>query len=153
MIKQPNSRDCFVCGVENKCGLKLEFYQTTPGEVFVETVVPDRYQGYPGIVHGGIVASLVDEVTENPRFMYTAKLTIQYRQPVPTGKQIKIIGQAIKTKKRTAISKAEIRGPEGEILVEAKAVLINVPEEALNSVNIESLGWKIYNDPEFNHDS
>ena len=60
--KQPNSRNCFVCGVENTYGLNLSFYSTKLGEVTVETVVPDRFQGYPGVVHGGIVASLVDEV-------------------------------------------------------------------------------------------
>lgn len=162
MKKQPNSRDCFVCGVDNECGLKLEFFQTTPGEVVVDTVLPDHYQGYPGIVHGGIVASLVDEVlgrvhmgndTGNPRFMYTAKMTIQYRHPVPTGKPIKIIGHSIKTKKRSATSKAEIQGPDGKILVEAEALLINVPEESINSTNLESLGWKVYNSSELNHDS
>ena len=153
VLKQPNSRHCFVCGVENDFGLKLDFYQTTLGEVIVETVVPERYQGYPGIVHGGVVASLVDEVLgrvhmgtdiENPRFMYTAKLTVQYRKPVPTNKHIKIVGHAIKTKKRTATSIAEIFGPDGEILVEASAVLINVPDETISSVNMEALGWRVY---------
>ena len=163
MKKQPNSRNCFVCGVENDYGLKLDFYQNDEGEVIVETIVSEKYQGYPGVVHGGIVASLVDEVLgrvhmglnepQHPRFMFTAKLTIQYRQPVPIGKPIKIIGQAVKSKKRTATSTAKILNTEGSILVDAEAVLINIPDEVIGTVDLESLGWKIYEDGEKIHDS
>lgn len=155
--KQPNSRHCFVCGVENPTGLQLDFYETETGDVIVETVVPDRFQGYPGVVHGGIVASMVDEALgrvhmgsdpDNPRFMYTAKLSVQYRLPVPTQKPIKIIGHAQKQKKRLATSTAEIYGPNGELLVEAEAVLVNVPEETIRSVDLGKLGWQIYPDEE-----
>jgi acyl-coenzyme A thioesterase PaaI-like protein len=154
-IKQPNSRHCFVCGVENERGLHLAFYQGPDGEVLVDYVVPDHFQGYPGVAHGGITASLVDEALgrvhmgsdpENPRFMYTAKLTIQYRQPVPTGKPIRIVAQAGKNRSRAATSTAQVFGPTGELLVEAEAVLINVPPETLDGVNLEALGWKVYPD-------
>jgi uncharacterized protein (TIGR00369 family) len=157
MIKQPNSRHCFVCGVENTHGLKLDFFETGPGEVTVETIVPDRFQGYPGVVHGGIVASLVDEALgrvhmgsdpRNPRFMYTAKLSVQYRKPVPTNQPLKIVAHAVKSKKRTATSVAEIFGPAGELLAEADAVLINIPEDKISNVDLESLGWKVYPDEE-----
>ena len=153
--KQPNSRNCFVCGVENPYGLKLEFFETNPGEITVKTVIPERFQGYPGMVHGGIVASLVDEVLgrvhmgsnfHKPRFMYTAKLTVQYRKPVPIGELIKIIGHAKKSKRHSATAVAQIFGPEGDLLVDADAILINIPEENFNSVNLEALGWKVYPD-------
>ncbi len=155
--KQPNSRDCFVCGVENPYGLKLNFFETVPGEIVVETIVPDYYQGYPSIVHGGIVACLVDEALgraqmgndqDKPRFMYTAKLTIQYRQPVPTNKPIQVIASAVKSKKRFATSKAKIYGPEGDLLVEAEALLVDVPEDVITSVDLEALGWQVYPDIE-----
>jgi acyl-coenzyme A thioesterase PaaI-like protein len=153
--KQPNSRHCFVCGVENPTGLKLDFYETESGDVIVETIVPERFQGYPGVVHGGIVASMVDEALgrvhmgsdpENPRFMVTAKLTVQYRLPVPTQKTIKIVGHAKTQKKRLATSTAEIYGPDGELLVEAEAVLVNVPDETIQAVDLSELGWKVYPD-------
>jgi acyl-coenzyme A thioesterase PaaI-like protein len=155
--KQPNSKTCFVCGIHNPYGLKLDFYETNPGEVTVTTVVPDYYQGYPGIVHGGIVACLVDEVLgrvhmgsdkAKPRFMYTAKLTVQYRKPVPTNKPIQIIGFADKSKKRAATSVAKVYGPHEELLVEAEALLVNVPDEIINSVDLEELGWQVYPDGE-----
>ena len=159
--KQPNSKHCFVCGVENLYGLGLEFFETSPGEVTVQTVVPDRFQGYPGIVHGGIVASLVDEVLvrvhmgsdpSNPRFMYTAKLTVHYRKPVPTEKTIEIIGRARKSKRSAATSVASILGPDGELLVEAEALLVDVPRETLETTNLEALGWRVYPSKEEFHD-
>jgi acyl-coenzyme A thioesterase PaaI-like protein len=60
-LKQANARDCFVCGVENPVGLHLKFYQTSPNEVTANLTVPEYYQGYPGILHGGIAAALLDE--------------------------------------------------------------------------------------------
>ena len=152
MQLQPNSRHCFVCGIENDHGLHLRFYETGNGEVTVETTVPDQFQGYPGIVHGGIVASLVDEAlgrvhmgpADDPRFMYTAKLTVQYRKPVPTNQPIKIVAHARNSKRRSATSVAKVIGPRGELLAEAEAVLINVPEEMIENANLASLGWKVY---------
>jgi len=122
------------------------------GEVTVETIVPDHFQGYPGIVHGGIVASLVDEALgrvhigsgDDPRFMYTAKLTVQYRKPVPTGQPIRIVAHARNNKRRSATSVAKVIGPSGELLAEANAILVNVPEETIENADLESLGWKVY---------
>lgn len=155
MLKLPNSNNCFVCGVENDYGLHLEFYKTDSGEVVVDYVVPDHFQGYPGIVHGGIVASLVDEVLgrvhmgpdpDNPRFMFTARMNVQYRKNVPTGVPIKIVGRALNSKRRTATSEAEILGPDGEILAEAEALLVDVPSDKLAGVDMDALGWKVYPD-------
>jgi uncharacterized protein (TIGR00369 family) len=153
MTKQPNSRFCFVCGLENPNGLHLHFYQTSPGEVSVRYRVPDKFQGYPGVVHGGIVAAMLDEATgralmgtdpENTRFMYTARLDIQYRKPVPTGEELHIVGKATKVKRRSAMAEARIFSPEGEVLAEATAILVDVPAEALDRQNLEILGWKVY---------
>jgi hypothetical protein len=60
--KQPNSRHCFVCGLENEYGLGLRFYEIGPDEVTATVSIPEQYQGYPGVVHGGITAAMLDEV-------------------------------------------------------------------------------------------
>jgi uncharacterized protein (TIGR00369 family) len=154
MQLQPNSRHCFVCGVENKYGLHLLFYENEEDEVVVETQVPDQFQGYPGIVHGGIVAALVDETLgrvhmgnpENPRFMFTAKMSINYRKPVPVGKPIRIVAKALKRKSKTATSFCSIYGPEGDTLVDAEALLIKVPEDMIQEADLDQLGWKVYPD-------
>jgi acyl-coenzyme A thioesterase PaaI-like protein len=150
-MKQPNSKRCFVCGRENIHGLKLEFYEISPGEVEVHTTVPEQFQGYPGVVHGGIVAAMLDEVTgrthmggDPPRFMFTARLDIRYRKNVPIGQPLRILGHAGKSRESSAVATGQIFGPDGEILAEAEAVLVNVPEEITRDVNLEELGWKVY---------
>jgi acyl-coenzyme A thioesterase PaaI-like protein len=152
-MKQPNSKHCFVCGRENPYGLKLKFYETAPGEVEVEYTVPEQYQGYPGVVHGGVVAAMLDEVTgrvhmgyDPPRFMFTARLDVRYRKNVPVGQPLRIIGHAGKSRERTAIATGQIFGPDGDLLAEAEAVLVNVPDEIKNQVDLEELGWKVYPD-------
>lgn len=100
--KQPNSRHCFVCGIENPVGLHLKFYETKAGEVTAEITVPEQYQGYPGVVHGGIVASMLDEITGRAamegdawRFMVTAKLDLRYRSPVPIAQTLILVGRLV----------------------------------------------------------
>lgn len=150
---QPNSRSCFVCGLENPFGLKLRFYQTGEGEIEVEYTVPEHFQGYPGVVHGGIVAAMLDEVLgrahmganhEESRFMYTARLAVRYRKNVPVGQPLRIVGKAEKSKHRSATSRAVIYGPEGDILAEAEALLVDVPADVLENADWEALGWKVY---------
>lgn len=152
-MKQPNSKHCFVCGRENPYGLKLNFYETTPGELVVEYTVPEQYQGYPGVVHGGVVAAMLDEVTgrvhmkgDPPRFMFTARLDVRYRKNVPIGQPLRIVGHAGKSRERTATATAQIFGPDGDVLAEAEAVLVNVPEGIADQVDLEALGWKVYPD-------
>lgn len=152
-MKQPNSANCFVCGVSNPLGLNMKFYLTNPGEITTEYTVPFDYQGYPGVVHGGIVAAMLDEVCSRahmtgdpPRFMYTARLDIRYRKNVPIEQPLRIIGRIEKTKSRSATSKGSILNSEGEILAEAEALLINLPEEVFESADLEALGWRVYPD-------
>jgi acyl-coenzyme A thioesterase PaaI-like protein len=133
----------------------MRFYQIGPGEVAAEYTVPERFQGYPGVVHGGIVAAMLDEITgralmngDPPRFMYTARLDIRYRMNVPVGKPLRLIGKAEKVKSRTATSRGIIYGPDGELLAEADAVLVDLPEDILASKDLEALGWRVYEEVE-----
>ncbi len=149
---QPNSRHCFVCGLENPFGLHLRFYTTAPGEVRVDYTVPAHYQGYPGVVHGGVVAAMLDEATgrvfmgdpDAPRFMYTARLSIRYRKNVPVETPLKVVGRAGKNKGRTATASGAIYGPDGELLAEAEALLVDVPAGVVDTVDLEAIGWKVY---------
>ena len=152
--KQPNSRHCFVCGLENPVGLKLHIYRTKPGVIEATFTAPDHFQGYPGVLHGGIVASILDEISgrahmgdsSEPRFLFTAKLEVKYRKNVPLGKPLKIIGKAGKSRAKMAEGWAGIYDEHGSLLAEAKSLLVDVPDDILDSPNLEELGWKVYPD-------
>lgn len=151
---QPSSRHCFVCGVKNPFGLHLRFYETGPDEVSAECTLPDEYQGYPGVAHGGIVAAMLDETAGRahmgnpPRFMFTAKLVVRYRQNVPVGQPLRLAGRVMESKSRTAKVSSAIFDQQGNLLAEAEVLLVNVPEDAIQSVNLEALGWKVYPEEE-----
>jgi acyl-coenzyme A thioesterase PaaI-like protein len=151
---QANSRQCFVCGLENPHGLHLRFYDSAPGEVTVHYTVPQHFQGYPGMVHGGVVAAMLDEVCgrahmggDSPRLMFTARLEVRYRQNVPVGQPLRIVGRATRSKGRTATAVGEIYGPGDVLLAEADALLVDVPEDVIKDADLEALGWKVYEEP------
>lgn len=150
---QANSHSCFVCGLANPFGLKLRFYTTGENEVTAEYIVPEHYQGYPGVVHGGIVAAMLDEAAGRslmggnpPRFMYTARMEIRYRKNVPVGQKLNVIGRATRNKGRTATASSGLYLEDGTLLAEADVLLVDVPEEMLRGVDLEALGWKVYDD-------
>ena len=140
--------------MENPVGLRLKIYQTEPGMIETTYTAPEHFQGYPGVLHGGIVASILDEISgrahmgdpAEPRFMFTGKLEVKYRKNVPIGKPLKIVGKAGKSKGKTAEGWAGIYDENGTLLAEARTLLINVPTEMLDSTNLEELGWKVYPD-------
>ena len=152
--KQPNSRMCFICGLENPVGLHLHIYETEPGVVETTYVAPEHFQGYPGVLHGGIVSAIIDEISGralmgsdpmNPRFMFTAKLEVKYRKNVPIGKPLKIVGKAGKAKSRSAEAWAGIYEAEtGELLAEGTTLLMNVPSDQIDPSSLDELGWKVY---------
>ena len=153
MRKQPNSRMCFICGLENEAGLKLAFFEEPDAQrVRVDLNVPDRYQGYPGVVHGGIVTAVLDEVTVraamiqtgHETMMATAKMSIRFRQPTPTEQPLVALGWVTRTSRVGTIARGEIRRPDGSVTAECEALHIAVPEEMQNSWEPEKEFWKVY---------
>lgn len=148
---QPNSRHCFVCGLANPFSLHLRFYDHAPGEVIAETTIGEQYQGYPGVVHGGIVSAMLDEaggrahmVGAEPRFMYTARLEVRYRQNVPVGQPLRLVGRVGKSKARTATATSAIYLQDGTLLAEAEVLLVDIPDLKFSNADLEAIGWKVY---------
>lgn len=152
MNLQPSSLQCFVCGVENQAGLHMSFYETStdPVQVVAHYSVPEQYQGYPGVVHGGIVAAMLDEVIsrtvfrgDSPRFVVTAKLSIRYRKPVPLRTPLRLTGRIVEDKGRVIKVAGEITDPVGTVLAEAEAVLMEVEPAFFDQMTPENNSWKL----------
>ncbi len=153
LTKQPNSRSCFACGLENPRGLSLVFYNVGKERVETEYTAPEHFQGYPGILHGGIVASLLDEVVgrtamiEDPNhFMVTARLSVRYRKPIPVGVPLKLTGWMVRKRGRLGTAEAELRLPDGTLGAEAEAILADHELSGQGEDLFESLGWRVYPD-------
>jgi len=132
----------------------MDFYNTAPGEVWAELALPGHFEGYPGVVHGGIIAAILDETggrahMDDPNhFMVTAQLNVRYRAPVPTETPLVAYGKAGEKRGRVSKSHAELRNFEGEVLADAELVLVDIPEEQLENVDPVEMGWRVYPDEE-----
>ena len=155
---QPNSKMCFICGLENPVGLKLRIYETEPGVVETTYTAPEHFQGYPGVLHGGIIATIIDEVSgrslmgtaEQTRFMFTARIEVKYRKNVPIGRPLRIVGKALKDRGHSAEAWAGIYDAQsGELLAEGSTLLVNVPQDRMDLSSLEEMGWKVYPDEAF----
>ncbi len=155
---QPNSKMCFICGLENPVGLKLRIYETEPGVVEPAYTAPEHFQGYPGVLHGGIIATIIDEVSgrslmgtaEQTRFMFTARIEVKYRKNVPIGRPLRIVGKALKDRGHSAEAWAGIYDVQsGELLAEGSTLLVNVPQDRMDLSGLEEMGWKVYPDEAF----
>ena len=136
-IKQPNSDYCFVCGRKNPRGLYVTFYDNGRNEVQASHTIPEDYQGYPGVVHGGVVAALLDEVVarvamigDPHHFMMSVKLAVKYRHPVPTETPLTAVGRIVKLRGRLGKAVGKICLPDGTIAAEAEMTPGGSPRRA-----------------------
>ena len=153
--KQPNSHNCFVCGLKNKAGLRMRFKDNGVDQVRSLLTICKNHEGFPGIAHGGIIASMLDEtgarasmVSDHNRFMLTGKMEIKYRQPVPTDVELIVIGTMVKDRGRLAQVHSEIRLPDGTVAAEADLMMVTVSQEYLTDESLEALGWRVYDEGE-----
>ena len=155
MDKQPNSRTCFLCGRQNDVGLKLSWYNDLEAQQIRATVaIPEHFNGYPGFVHGGIVAALLDETAGralllgggHDDLMVTLKLEVRYRQPTPTRQPLTLIGWVIKRSASRARVAAQVLLADGTITAEGQAIVVRPPQEFLRRWEPEKPYWRVYDD-------
>ncbi len=148
--KQPNSDDCFICGRNNPHGLYMTFYDNGEDEVHSHYTVSDAYQGYPDVVHGGIVAAMLDEaigrvamIGDHHHFMMSVRLQVKYRHPVPINTPLHIIGRIRHLRGRLGRAVGEVRNADGKVLAEAELTLADMPPELRTDVDLKRLGWRV----------
>ena len=151
MDKQPNSRMCFVCGIENPIGLKLAFYQDEEGRVITNFTPRDEHQGYPGAMHGGIVTALLDETLgrvaiATGRWMMTGRLNVRFRRPIPIGEPLTVVGEQVGWKKHVLEARGEIRLASGKIGAEATGSFLEIEPESIEGFEEILKYWKVVPD-------
>lgn len=119
---------CFVCGKQNPVGLKAEF-KHGQGKSSAELVLSKEYQGWSGIIHGGIISALLDEacVYAGNSLGYntvTAELKIRFKKPVQPEEKISVEAQANHVKSKLIEARATIKDSRGNIIAEAEGKLI-----------------------------
>ena len=138
MLLKPNpTNNCFGCGGANARGMQLTFEQDDAARRIRGSFrLSSDYQGGTGFVHGGIVATLLDEVMAKvSRFegdhAVTGELTVEYVQPVPVDRDLLVEGWEIERNGRNLLRQGEIRDASGAILARGKGRFVQIDVEAL----------------------
>ncbi len=117
---------CFVCGPENPLGMQAPMVSDPRSRsASCRMAIPARFQGWQGVVHGGITSALLDETgiyacrTCGETFV-TAELSVRYRRPVPVGEVVEITARVVA--RRRQIFQVESRLTiGGEVFAEGQA--------------------------------
>ena len=122
---------CFVCGKQNGAGLQLEFELIGDDRIRTEFIPLKRFQGWKDVLHGGIIATILDEVMVNGAYLrqimaVTTKLQITLRRPAAIGERLIFYGQILKQGARTVNMKAWAEGENGTIVAEATGLLMKI---------------------------
>lgn len=116
----PDSDSCYVCGRINPYGLQVRF-NVDSGEVRTEFTADEHRCGFKGIVHGGVLSTLLDETMGwapaylKRRFCYAAELRIRFLRPAPAGEPLVITGRMKADRGRVWETEGEVRGVDGTL--------------------------------------
>ena len=155
MLKQPTSRTCFLCGRDNHNGLKLKWYNNKElNQVETYVTIPEHFNGYPQVAHGGIVAAILDETSgraimldeDFDNLFITLRLNVTYRKPTPTNVQLKVIGWIEKKGKRKVEVAAKILLPDETICAECQAIVIKPTGDIADGWEREKKYWYVEDD-------
>ncbi len=130
MTHVPGNR-CFGCGPANATGLHLEFLLAEDKSVVCLVMVPEAFEGHPGYLHGGIIATLLDEImSKSVRARgftsMTRHMEVDYRRPVPSCALIRLEGRVVRSEGRKHWTEAKILDAEGSALAQGKGLFIDV---------------------------
>ena len=130
-MEYDNDQMCFVCGKRNGDGLQLDFELVGEGGIRTEFIALKRYQGWKDIVHGGIIATILDEVMVNAAYLHkivavSAKLEIKLRKPAAVGERLIFHGRIVRQGAKTLNVKAWAEQENGDVVAEATGLLMKV---------------------------
>ncbi len=126
---------CFACGPRNECGLRLRF-ERNGDTVTTSCTTSDRHQGFPGVLHGGVVSALLDEVMSRVsvvegRWSSTARIEVRFRRPIPIGAAVKAVARKTGERRGFVEVEARILLPDGSVAAEAAGTFAPVPDDRL----------------------
>ena len=113
---------CFACGGTNPIGMRLKI-EIGHGVARTTWVAGHDFVGWSDKIHGGIIATLLDEVmawapSSDDAWAVTAEMTIRYRSPATPGEELRAIGRVVGQRRRIYTVTGEVRGADGRVIAE-----------------------------------
>ena len=142
---------CLVCGVENRLGLKTSFYELENQELVAVFIANDNHQGYPGRLHGGITAAVLDETIgraimirhDETIWGVTVDFNIRYKKPIPLNEELKVVTRITSENNRLFEGSGELILPGGEIGATARGKYLKLPIDKIADFDIHEQQWKV----------
>ncbi len=140
---------CFVCGRDNPVGLHLAFYTDEQNRVIAEFTPRAEHQSFPGVMHGGLVSTVLDETIGRTAIAHniwcmTAELTVRYKKTVPIDAPLRVIGEITEINKRVLRGRGEIRSAQDDtLLAQAEGIYIRLPDEKRVEMESALLEWRV----------
>ena len=128
---------CFGCGPANRHGLRLRFaLDAEAGTATARFRLTRRFEGPPGHIHGGIIATLLDEAMGKVNKLkdvvaLTRHIEVDYLRPVPLRQSLVVVGSAARVEGRKHTNRAEIRDANGDLLARATGLFIAIDPVAM----------------------
>lgn len=125
-----DDQNCFVCGPNNPEGMQIVW--SVEGRKTTAVFIPGtKYQGWKGIVHGGVLATLLDEAMARLagvlwKGAVTAEMMVRYLKPAPINKRLLIEGEVVKESKKLVEMRASITTEEGIEVAKATGKIIKI---------------------------
>lgn len=155
--KKHNSNNCMVCGIKNEFSLGARFYELENKELVCTFETKECHQSYPGRLHGGIVAAILDETIgrsidalEPGTWAVTVELNVKYKKPVPIGGKLKAIGRITSNNRKIFEAEGEIILPDGTIAATSWGKYLKMDDRAMAAEAFSEKEWFIVDeiDPE-----
>ncbi len=123
---------CFACGRRNEHGLRLTF-RRDGDRITAEFQPQESHQGFPGVVHGGIVATLLDETLGRTgalrrEWLMTARLDVRYRRPGPVAVPVRVWAERIRERAGAVEAKGAVELLDGTVIADARGVFFPLPD-------------------------
>jgi acyl-coenzyme A thioesterase PaaI-like protein len=117
---------CFCCGKDNEKGLHLTFLYPERGSAETSLEVPEYFQGWRKVTHGGFISTVLDEVMAHScigiaKTAVTAEITVKFKKPLETLSRIKIVGKVVGEKGRVLHTKGWVYDVSDSVIAEADA--------------------------------
>jgi acyl-coenzyme A thioesterase PaaI-like protein len=134
-VLPPGARQCFACGQDNPIGFRLNDIRREGDEVHATLHPRPEYQSYPGVLHGGLSATALDEVMGYSAILLadiwaaTATMEVRYRAQVPYDVPLPLVAGLGTVRGRRLRSWSRLLLPDGRVGAEATALLVALPND------------------------
>ena len=148
--------NCFACGTLNVHGMHLELH-ASEDVCWVEIVLPERFEGWEGIAHGGIVCTLLDEVmawalVDHDLWGVTARMSVEFKRPVPIGRLVRAEGRVVSVRRRLVEAAGVVLDVvDGTELARGTATFLGAPEARKEELKAR-YGFRLVDDPSITPD-